>query len=286
MPNKQVVRGYAYEYLVAQALIDASQFHPYLSEDDAQWDITHTRRKYARQLEDQHREEYLELQSLAGKVALNLPAATGEIQFTPKAANDAEVFDIRYQTSGDRWVKVSCKTREVVDKTVPLCTNGFDFTAINEYNRKIFPPDTPGSYLDHIHASGQRSVAEYLHNVASILTYGEQDTVAMLHKITRERFIGNGGYYKTLDDGGVRLYPELHSDDVLTIENINLVGNHTLEYDAIICLSHGLDSRKYGIRVDVGLKSPSGEVRRAKNGLIKDLYVSATFQHSNMDEFR
>ena len=96
--NKNIIRGYAYEFLVAQAIIDNSPISKGLSTSEEQWELIDNRRTYSRILEEEYYEEFLELKEQAQHVAELLPHSIDYVSFTPQAANNLSLIHISEPT--------------------------------------------------------------------------------------------------------------------------------------------------------------------------------------------
>lgn len=200
-----------------------------LSRDESQWDLIETRRKYARTLEEKYYDEYEELIDNAKHAVSLLPVSHSDVFFVEKAANGNEVYDISYTSHGKK-IKVSCKTKELEDKGYLFNTNDYIFKNVDIMNRKIFS-DKKTTIHDSL-LKMYKNEEDYFNSITDLLL--EKENIDLWIKLSNDRFIGHGDYYKTIDNGNVRYYPENLDDDHIEISRLHKVNKNTIQYYAFL----------------------------------------------------
>lgn len=267
--NKNIIRGYTYEFLVAQSIIDNSPMSKGLSLEDNQWDLIDNRRNYARELEEKYYDEFLELKEKSQHVAELLPHSIDYVSFTPQAANDNEVYDIYYDSNQGR-IKVSCKTQEVEDKNYSFNTNNYIPENIDIFNKETLIVGK--TFKESLEESGY-SIKEYQQKLVELMI--SSDNKELLVKLTNDRFIGSGDYYKTLNDGGVRYYPPNNDNDHIEISNIVITNYNSFQYTALLKDNDDNCKQEYSIDFKIVFKnSYNSKVKKSKNGSIDGIRSS------------
>ena len=267
--NKNIIRGYAYEFLVAQAIIDNSPISKGLSTSEEQWELIDNRRTYSRILEEKYYEEFLELKEQAQHVAELLPHSIDYVSFTPQAANNNEVYDIYYDSNQGR-IKLSCKTQEVEDKGYTFNTNNYIPKNIDILNNETFIVGK--TFKESLEENGY-SVKDYQQKLVELMIMPENKE--LLTKLTNDRFIGSGDYYKTLNDGGIRYYPANLDNDHIEISNIIVTNYNSFQYKALLKDNDDNCKQEYIIDFKIGFKhSYNSKVKRSRNGSIDGFKAS------------
>jgi len=262
--NKSVLYGYSYEFLIAQALIDQSLLSKGLSTQDSQQGLIDTRRNYARKLEEDYPDDFIELQDKAQHVAELLPHSVDFIYFTPQAANGSEVYDIFYYSNTGK-IKVSCKTKEVEDKSYSFNTNGYIPKNIDDFHNDIF---IEGKTYRQCLKDSNLSAKDYQEKVRDLMI--SKDNKRLLTRLTNDRFIGAGDYYKTLDDGGIRYYPHNTDSDHIDISDITTTSFNSFYYIAVLKYKDNTIKQIYRIDFKIDfMRSYNNRIKRSKNGSVK-----------------
>lgn len=267
--NKNIMRGYAYEFLVAQSIIDNSPISKGLTVSDEQWDLIDNRRMYSRELEENYNDEFLELKEQSQHVAELLPHSIDYVYFTPQAANENEVYDIYYDSNQGR-IKLSCKTQEVEDKGYSFNTNNYIPHNIDLFNKKIF---TVGKTFKESLEDNRLTIKDYQKEIIRLMI--EPENRELLVKLTNDRFIGSGDYYKTLNDGGIRYYPSNTDNDHVEIQNIKIINFNSFQYVALLKDKDNNCKQEYVIDFKIGFKSSyNSKVKKSRNGSIDGIKAS------------
>lgn len=282
--NMSALKGYAYEYALAKHLEDVSGGRALISHDDKQLDLSSTRREHYRELEENHGDVFNEIDNMAKHHSTLLPQPSGDICFVETTNNAHEVYDIYYHDKNDQFIKVSCKTKEVFDKSYSLNSNKYPLEELNhivisymmnsqDVTHKEFMENNPNFMTDMV---------ECIYNV---LENGETqgDEYMSLLLLCSEHVVGNGGYYKTIPDGGVRYYPENHDGSVFYIQDGSVRKKDlSLSFVFVIVSPHDGFEQNYIITVSPGWKNNmSSSIVKTKNGFPKGLVLNFSMKLPN-----
>lgn len=256
--NIKVVKGYAYEYAVAYHLEDVSEGSAHISREDNQIELAETRREHYRFLEEKYPKDFQVINAMAQEVTEVLPTPVNDIFFVESTNNFGEVYDIYYYDKDNTKIKVSCKTKEVNDKTYSLCNKNYKLESIENLldNSTLVPDMSNQEYL-----ISNNLVEKICSSLYDLMQDNQSDDYNTFVELNSSHVIGNGGYYKTLPEGGIRYYPENCSGSSFTISNISKTSKN-VSYQLSMFSSKDDYEQKYLVKVSPALKV-------AKNGKIK-----------------
>ena len=270
--------GNIHELKVAEYVIEESGGEAYFSETPSQCRQRNMRLRDVNRYANHPKTR--EIERKARISASILPVAKGEVCFTESDINPGEVYDFMYVSIDGERVKVSCKFVEMEDKAYRFCTNNYRFFSVDRLNEDIFG-DYAGrrSYNDVLTGSGM-SVPDYQEMVigAMISTFKDEqsDDFDTLKRLTVERFIGSGGYYKTLNDGGVRYYPEMDKERGVSIKEIQKISHNKFSY---LCLFKSLDGETHEYRITFRVKFKDGKNKKVaftREGAMRNIAATVT----------
>lgn len=270
--GKNTHRGYAHEYLMARAIIEHSD-NARFSQDEKQVALKEIRKGYADALREKSASEDMSIYEIAQEAAGYLPQAQGEVLFTETNANGGEVFDILYHDVDGKRIALSCKLSEMEDKSHRFSTADYRIPPIENLNRDMFSHayEKGMSYEQALQEKEMTTQGYYdllLLQLEETLANGPDSWRDTLLSLTSERFIGNGGYYKTLNNGGIRYYPTNEESDTLTLvpDSISRKGA-TITYRVQNTNAEGEVKQVYEIRARTkfkdGIKKP---IKVSKDG--------------------
>lgn len=222
--SKRLYRGFAHELEVAESVINESGGEAYFASSPVQERLQSVRRRYLDLIMKDSPDEASEILRLAVSAAEKLPHAYGPVSFVEVSANGGEVYDILYGDKEGNIIPVSCKLSEMEDKSYRFNSSDFIIPSVDSFSRSLFTPDDVSSHRSFFSALERHGmgVADVQREVVGImekaLLEGEgNEDAEMILKLTSERFIGHGGFWKTLSDGNIRFYPRQCDNDVLTV---------------------------------------------------------------------
>lgn len=175
------------------------------------------------------------------------------IEIVQDESGRSKVYDLLIFTeSRPEPFELSVKTNHTVeDKSYRFNTKWYAFPAVNDYVNSVVGDNPQGSWEDVLHGEGV-TVSDFLSNVTDSMVYtvGDPSTpdYEMLSTLTSERFIGDGGYAKTLSGGGTRWYPERPSGNP-EIRNVVKTRPSTFTYDAVYSTDEGYVTYTIDFRV-------------------------------------
>lgn len=276
--NMNLIKGYAFEYAVAYYLEEKSSGCAHIAHTDQQIDLSATRREYYRYLQDngKNSDEYhmfCEINSMAKNVAHLLPTPYGDISFVETTNNTGEVYDIYYKDRSDELIKVSCKTREVSDKSYSFSSGLLHCDNILEIMNKYHVDSKLYSDLKH----NEFFAADIIHTIYDYACSFPQEFATFNSHIV----IGNGGYYKTIPDGTVRYYPKNSGTPSLLQDStyIDFV-NNSLCYTIHIENNDGY-VHAYNIRATLFIRGKSNSPILYKGNFMKKVGLDFTMSLSN-----
>lgn len=276
--NMNLIKGYAFEYAVAYYLEEKSSGDAHIAHTDQQIDLSATRREYYRYLQnnDKNSKEYhmfCEINSMAKNVACLLPVPYGNISFVETTNNTSEVYDIYYNDRSDELIKVSCKTREVSDKSYSFSSGLLHCDEILDIMDKYH--DKSKLYIDLKH--NKNFVADIIQAIYDYACFYPQDFAEFNSHIV----IGNGGYYKTIPDGTVRYYPKNSGTSSLLQDSIYIdFVNNSLCYTIQVENDDGY-IHIYNIRATLFIRGRSKSPILCKGNFMKKVGLDFTMSLNN-----
>ena len=252
--SNNVARGYSLEYYVAREL--ACRHSVNIVEDDS----FYYRKRIAREYESTDPYKARKLNELALKVVDNIPRPFSDISFVHSSFNHGEVYDVIYQDSNGKDVKVSVKTKNMEDKAYRFSTKSYILMEVQSYLQQLFP-NFSETYAQAL-SRNSMSTTDLARDVVSILqkilineNHPDNNT---LFKLIENSFIGNGGFYRNDKYGNVVYFPENPHNGLLEINksSVAIKRNH-LVFNVTTYDDFGNKIQDYNI--DIRLKFKDGQ---------------------------
>lgn len=289
--NMSVIRGYAYEYALARSLEDVSDGIAEISHTDQQIDLSDTRREYYWLLHDESHHDFVDIVSMAENHASLLPVPVGEICFVETTNNHGEVYDIRYTSQGGETVKVSCKTKEVADKSYSISSQRYPLSGLQDMCRKItanIQEDTTYDDLMNLYPHLFADISKYIQDL--IINRSEDSAdYKMFMRVNDEHLVGSGGYYKTLPDGRIRYYPENTEGTRFYIEDdkATITPGGAVCYTLVMVSGKDDHHLKYSVSLSPGWKTGrKNKVKITKSGVPKGIVLNFAMKVHNAVTFQ
>lgn len=234
MTAKNVLRGYSHELFVAEKLIEYSDGKAYVDDSLVQQKLLTNRKRHSEELLSSFPSDYKKITQLTEKHVAHLPQAYGSVKFTETSANGGEVYDVMYQDVSGDFVKVSCKLSKMEDKAYRFSSEDYILDKETDFLKMLFTQDDVSNGLTFAEALAQKDYtvgkmqSVLVNSIAESLLSKSDQTYDMFMKLLSDRFIGVGGFYKTLPNGGVLWYPEnVVGKDTLHIVDESIVTTRT-----------------------------------------------------------
>lgn len=275
----RLARGYAHEFELASAIVSVSEGMALTPSTGPQPELWERRRRRRDEVRSATPAEYADILARAQMSALLLPRATGPVSFVEVNANGGEVYDIIYDDDDD-VVKVSAKLSDTEDKAYRFNSSEFIIPTADAYLRTIFTrvDALTGSSFAEVLSRRGMTVLDLQNALTSLLAdavNGDADSedVAVIKRLTADRIVGVGGYWKTLGDGGIRWYPPtLDADIALVGGSARRDGSGRSLYWSAVLVDGDNPVIEYDIKFRV----------KFKDGVTKPVKVSATGSPSNI----
>lgn len=273
-----MLRGMGLEYKLAEELIRQGGSKARYFTSKPQRRLRHHRKAYYTELAEHHPDDFDEINEMAEKSVANLPKATGRIAFVTENANGSEVYDLIYESAeapnNEKRVKLSAKTSTMEDKAYRFSTRGWELPEVVEYSRNFLSQsdvEAGRSYTEALERHGMttRDFQEgVVQQMATSLKDENSGVAKVMQRLTSERFIGSGGYFKNLPNGAVRWYPKQDDTDTVVIDRSTVQSDTVkLFYDADLVDAAGNVKQRYGVSFRVKFKdNPKYPVRVSEVG--------------------
>lgn len=242
--SRNVLRGYAHEFLVAEKIIEQNNAYASFSTSESQQNLYNIRLSYVHELRNNFPQEYAKIMLLAEKSASLLPLAYSTVDFVETSANGSDVYDVIYSDIDENLIKVSCKLAKMEDKAYRFSTENYVFNKEMVLLQSLFTEEDTIqglSFQESLNNKGY-SVRKLQYELVNSLKYSlinqSDQSYDMFMKLLSERFIGYGGFYKTLPNGEILYYPEqVIGEDSLLINVESVDSTHT----TLLCEADLLD---------------------------------------------
>lgn len=260
--TRNVLRGYAHEFLVAEKIIEENNSYASFSHTETQQKLHNIRLSYTNELYNSFPQEYTKIVSLAEKSASLLPLAYSTVDFVETSANGGDVYDVIYLDIDRNPVKVSCKLAKMEDKAYRFSTEGYIFDKEMELLQSLFTEKdvlSKNTFKEALSNKGYSVIklqTTLVNSLKSSLINQADQSYDMFMKLLSERFVGNGGFYKTLPNGDVIYYPEqIIGEDRFVIDTNNLTTTSTtLKCEADLLDKNNVLKQKYAISFRIKFK--------------------------------
>lgn len=233
MTSKNNLRGYSHEYLIAKKLIENAK-ESKLNNTETQKNIINHRKNLYEELSKNFPTEAEDIEFIATKTVSQLPEAKGTVSFVEKSANGSDVYDVIYFDINNKTIKVSCKLSKMEDKAYRFNTKNYTFEKEMRILKNFFTAEDAimqRTYLESLESknSSVRDLQiELINSLKESLQTQNNQSYIMMKKLISEKFIGNGGYYKTLPNGDLLYYPlQDFSKDSINIESLSIETSET-----------------------------------------------------------
>lgn len=222
MAQSQSFRGSTHELFVAEEIINNSDGKAHFATSNTQTHVYNMRKDSIEKISEQ---DIPKIRKVAQITADLLPKAVGEVLFTEKSANGGYVYDVLYSDKKGDPVYLSCKLSNIEDKAYRFNTLEYNIDNCNNYLKSIFNQEKVDRGLSFAEALIEENLkvsdiqkALISEIESSILSDETNQTFEMIMKLIDERFIGHGGYYKTLANGSIIYYPENKATNTFVID--------------------------------------------------------------------
>lgn len=278
--SQQHMQGMAFEALVVEALI---RDHKSLLTDESIPRLESRQQYY----ENITPAVFNKLEKQARRVSENLATFSPRydwditedavIDIVSDESGRSKVYDILVHTATrEDPLELSIKTNHSAeDKSYRYNIENYTLDAAIEYTDSVLGNNPTGTWVEALSNAGL-TVNKFHENVTTALMEALEDpndpTTDMFARLTAERFVGDGGYMKTLSKGGIRWYPP--SEGVPTIQNVQRLRPKVFQFDAVYQTNEG----EVTYRLDFRTKFKDGQKKPVRFNAYGPANLAATIR--------